>query len=124
MDDLICISEQDSFLSPLPLLDVHQLVKVCVLTRGSILLSKSEFKRLELLITIEITFKVLQKDNFFVDRLRVVEKVEVRDLISYALRRLAVAIESGLLLGSLDVVEVELVGVQDDLGAVVEEHTV
>ena len=124
MDDLICISEQDSFLGPLPLLDVHQLVKVCVLARGSILLSESKFKRLELLITIEITFKVLQKDNFFVDRLRVVEKVEVRDLISYALRRLAVAIESGLLLGSLDVVEVELVGVQDDLGAVVEEHTV
>ncbi len=48
----------------------------------------------------------------------------MRDLISYALSCLAVAIKSGLLLGALDVVEVELVGVQDDLGAVVEEHTV
>ncbi len=48
----------------------------------------------------------------------------MRDLISYALCCLAVAIEGGLLLGALDVVEVELVVVQDDLSAVIEENTV
>ncbi len=67
---------------------------------------------------------MLQEDDFFVYGLWVVKEIKVRDLVGYALSSLAVAVEDGLLLGALDVVKVELVGVKDDLCAVVEEHTV
>ena len=89
-----------------------------------VLLREVELEGLKLLVAIEVALKVLQENNFFVNRLRVVEEIEVRDLVGHALRRLSIAIELRLLLGALDVVKVEQVGVQDDLGAIVEEHTV
>ena len=63
---------------------------------------------------------MLQKDDFFVDGFRVVEKVKVRDLVGDTLSSLAIVVQDLLLLGSLDVVKVELVRVQNYLGAVVE----
>jgi len=63
---------------------------------------------------------VLQKDDFFVDGFRVVEKVKVRDLVGDTLSSLSIVVQDLLLLGSLDVVKVELVRVQNYLGAVVE----
>lgn len=63
---------------------------------------------------------MLEKDDFFVDGFRVVEKVEVRDLVGDTLSSLAIVVQDLLLLGSLDVVKVELVRVQNYLGAVVE----
>jgi len=63
---------------------------------------------------------VLEKDDFFVDGFRVVEKVEVRDLVGDTLSSLAIVVQDLLLLGSLDVVKVELVWVQNYLCAVVE----
>jgi len=63
---------------------------------------------------------VLQKDDFFVDGFRVVEKVKVRDLVGDTLSSLSIVVQDLLLLGSLDVVKVELVRVQNYLGAIVE----
>ena len=48
----------------------------------------------------------------------------MRDEIGDRLSRLSIAVERWLLLGPLNVVEVEEVRVQNDLRAVVEEHTV
>ena len=48
----------------------------------------------------------------------------MRNEVGDALCSLSVAVEHWLLLGSLNVIEVEQVGVQDDLSAVVEEHAV
>jgi len=63
---------------------------------------------------------VLEKDDFFVDGFRVVEKVKVRDLVGDTLSSLSIVVQDLLLLGSLDVVKVELVRVQNYLGAIVE----
>ena len=63
---------------------------------------------------------MLQKDDFFVDGFRVVEKVKVRDLVGDTLSSLSIVVQDLLLLGSLDVVKVELVRVQNYLGAIVE----
>lgn len=63
---------------------------------------------------------MLEKDDFFVDGFRVVEKVKVRDLVGDTLSSLAIVVQDLLLLGSLDVVKVELVRVQNYLGAIVE----
>ena len=70
MDDLVCISQQDGLLSPLPFLDVNQ-VSVhstfgCVSHR-SVLLRKVKLERLELLVAIKVALKVLQKHDFLVD---------------------------------------------------------
>ena len=67
---------------------------------------------------------MLQKNHLLVDGLRVVEEVELGDLVRHALGRLTVSVSRGLLLGALDVVEVEQVRVEDDLRAIVEEHAV
>ena len=63
---------------------------------------------------------MLEKDDFFVDGFRVVEKVKVRDLVGDTLSSLSIVVQDLLLLGSLDVVKVELVRVQNYLGAIVE----
>lgn len=89
-----------------------------------VLLREAEFERLEFLISVQVALKVLEEDDLLVDRLWVVEEVELGDLISDTLGRLPVAVDSWLLLGALNVVEVEEVAVEDDLGAVVKEHTV
>lgn len=67
---------------------------------------------------------MLQKHHLLVDGLRVVEEVELGDLVRHALSCLTVSVNRGLLLRALDVVEVEQVRVKDDLRAVVEEHAV
>lgn len=124
LNDLVGIAEKNGLLSALPLLDVDELGIVAVLPLWGVLLREVELEGLKLLVAIEVALKVLQENNFLVNRFRVVEEIEVRDLVSHALRRLSVAIELRLLLGALDVVKVEQVGVQDDLCAIVEEHTV
>ena len=63
---------------------------------------------------------MLKKHDLLVDRLWIVEEIELRDLVSDTLKRLAVAVEHRLLLGPLNVIKVEQVGVEDDLCAVVE----
>ena len=78
-----------------------------------ILLGEAEFKWLELLIAVEVALEVLQEHNFLVYRFWIVEEVVRRDLLCHGLPIL------DWLLGSspdlLDVVEVEQVGVGDDL---------
>ena len=120
LNDLVGIAEKNGLLSALPLLDVDELGIVAVLPLWGVLLREVELEGLKLLVAIEVALKVLQENNFLVNRFRVVEEIEVRDLVSHALRRLSVAIELRLLLGALDVVKVEQVGVQDDLCAIVE----
>ena len=78
-----------------------------------ILLCEAEFKWLELLIAVEVALEVLQEHNFLVYRFWIVEEVVRSDLLCHGLPIL------DWLLGSspdlLDVVEVEQVGVGDDL---------
>lgn len=124
LNDLVGIAEKNGLLGALPFLDVDELGIVAVLPLRGVLLREVKLEGLKLLVAIEVAFKVLQENNFLVNRLRVVEEIEVRDLVSHALRRLSVAVELRLLLGALDVVKVEQIGVQDDLCAIVEEHTV
>ena len=67
---------------------------------------------------------MLKKHDLLVNGLWIVEEIELRDLVSDTFERLAVAVEHRLLLGPLDVIEVEQVCVEDDLGAVVEKYAV
>ena len=67
---------------------------------------------------------MLKKHDLLVDRLWIVEEIELGDLVSDTLKRLAVAVEHRLLLGPLNVIKVEQVCVEDDLRAVVEQDAV
>ena len=67
---------------------------------------------------------MLKKHNFLVDRLWVVKEIKLINLISKAFHGLSIAVHDRLLLASLNVIEVELVRVQDNFGAVVEEYTI
>jgi len=100
------------------------ILTILCLSLRRILFREIEFERLELLITVKVTFEMLKEYDFLVYRLWVVEEIKLIDLVGQAFRGLSVVIHDGLLLGALNVVKVELVGVQDDLGAVIEEHSI
>ena len=78
LDDLVCVSQEDRFLGPLPLLDVDELATLLqhLLTLRSRLLRKAVRKWLELLIAVQVALEVLQEHYFLVDRLWVVEEIE------------------------------------------------
>ena len=124
LDDLVSVSQQDGLLGSLPFLDVNQVALVVFLSDWSVLLSEAKFEWLELLIAIQIALEVLEEHDLLVDGLWVIEEVELTDLVRQTLHGLAVAIEDGLLLAALDIVEVEHVWVQDNLSAVIEEHAI
>jgi len=89
-----------------------------------VVLGEGELEGLELLISVKVALEVLEQHYFLVDRLRVAEEVEVRHEVCDTLCCLTIVVQRWLVLWALDVVKVELVGVQDDLCAVIEEHTV
>ena len=79
----------------------------------SIFLGKVKFKWLELLVAVKVALEVLQEHNFLVNRFWIVEEVVRRDLLCHGLSVLDWLLGPGPDL--LDVVEVEQVGVGDDL---------
>ena len=88
------------------------------------LLGEVEFNGLEFLVAIQIALEMLKQHHFLVDRLRVVKKVELGDLICHTVKCLPCRVENRLLLGSLDIIKVEQVGMQNYFCAVVEEDSV
>ena len=124
LDDLVSVSQQDGLLGSLPFLDVNQVALIVFLSDWCVLLSEAKFERLELLIAVQVALEVLEEHDLLVDGLWVVEEVELADLVRQTFHGLTVAIESRLLLASLDVVEVEHIWVQDDFRAVIEEHAI
>ena len=81
LDDLVCVTEEDGLLGPLPLLDVDELVSVCCLAHWSVLLRESKLEGLELLVAVEVALEVLQEDHLLGDRVRVVEEIKLRHLV-------------------------------------------
>ena len=112
LDHLVCVPQKDCLLRTLPLFDVAKRL-IALWSLRSILLGEAEFKWLELLIAVEVALEMLQEHNFLVYRFWIVEEVVRCDLLCHGLPIL------DWLLGSspdlLDVVEVEQVGVGDDL---------
>ena len=97
LDHFVGVAEDDGFLSPLPSLDVYQFLIFTLLTCRSVLLREGELNGLEFLITVKIALEMLQKHHFLIDRLRVAEEIELRELLNHALRDLSLTI-LGLLL--------------------------
>ena len=95
-----------------------------LLSRWCLLLGEVEFNGLEFLVAIQIALEMLKQHYFLVYRLRVVKEVELGDLICHTVKRLPGRVENRLLLGPLDIIKVEQVGMKNDFGAVVEEHSV
>ena len=62
---------------------------------------------LEFLVSVQVALEVLQEDDFFVDGLGVLKEVEGGHLICDTLCGLSVGVECRLLLGALNVVEME-----------------
>ena len=81
LNDLVCVSEEDSLLSPLPLLDVDKMVTVCRLAHGSVLLREGKLEGLELLVAVEVALEVLQEDHLLGDSVGVVEEIKLRNLV-------------------------------------------
>ena len=125
LNDLVGVPQEDGLLGSLPLLDVAEVLEVGF-TLGCLLLAERELKGLEFLIAVKVALEVLQEDNLLVDGLRVVEEVEVTDLVADGLKGLAAGGARRILclLWPLDVVEMELVRVQDDLRGIVEVNTI
>lgn len=81
LDDLVCVTQEDGLLGPLPLLDVDKMVSVCCLAHWSVLLREGKLEGLELLVAIEVALEVLQEDHLLGDRVRVVEEIKLRHLV-------------------------------------------
>ena len=67
---------------------------------------------------------MLKEHDFLVDRLWVLKEVKVADCISKTLHSLSITVENGLLSAALDIIKVEKIWMQDDLGAVVEKNAI
>ena len=81
LDDLVCVSEENGLLGPLPLLDVDEMVSVCCLAHWSVLLREGKLEGLELLIAVEVALEVLQEDHLLGDSVGVVEEIKLGHLV-------------------------------------------
>ena len=80
LDDLVAVAEQNGLPCALPLLDVAQ----WKLRSGSLwrsILLETEFQRLELGVSVQVAFEVLQEDDLLVDALGVLEEVVLGDVV-------------------------------------------
>lgn len=116
LDDFVAVAHQDGLGRLLPLLDVGK--RGFVLWPNWRLLDfEVEGQRLELRVSVQVALEVLKEDYLLVDGGGVLEEVVVGDQLR----------GGGLLvlgLASLDVVEVEQVGVGDQFSRIIEEHSV
>jgi hypothetical protein len=102
LDYFVAVTQQDSFLCSLPLLDVCDIIKV-YRSFGLSLFCELESHWAELAITLEIGLEVLQENNFLINRSWVVEEGVFSDLL-YCVGSLL------LITDSLNVNEVEQIG--------------
>lgn len=72
------------------------------------------------MVSVKVALEVLQKHDLLVDGFRVLKEVKVADCVGKALHRLSIAVENGLLSAAFDIIKVEKIWMQDDLGAIVE----
>jgi hypothetical protein len=78
LDNFVTVAHKNSFWGFLPLLNIGKWLLVCRSDWRN-LGSKIETQRLELRVTIEIAFEVLEKHNLLVDSCGVLEEVVVRN---------------------------------------------
>lgn len=124
LNHFVRVAQQNCFPGALPLFDVAQR-QFRHLSLGGLFFGEVEFERLEFLVAIQVTFEVLKEHHLLVDGLRVVEEVVLRDLFREGVLRLTQTVHGGgTLARPFDVVEVEQIWMQHNLGRVVKQHAV
>jgi len=116
LDNLIAVSQQDSLLGTLPLLDVRKIVQVHRSLR-QIILVKVELHGPKLGVAFEIRLEMLQQDDLLRDRVGVLKEVVLINLLDGCAGSL------GLVTHSLNVDEVEQVRRGHDLRRVIEQDS-